>query len=103
LWHGGKRNRPNNWVGRTNFIYSVDININHTLDYMNNITDLIIEKFIIRIDDYLCKYINNIQTLYNNLYSYIINKINDHSNLKDLFLDYEIIFNKTLIYNSNNG
>ena len=102
-WYGSVRNRPDNWVSKTNFIYSVDINITHTLEYMNNITELIIENYIMKIDEYLSKYIISIQNLYNYLYSYILNKINDHTNIRELFNDYEIIFDKILIFNSNNG
>ena len=70
---------------------------------MNNKTSKIIDNFIFRIDEYLSQYINCIQSLYNNLYLHIENKINNYNIIEKLLFDYTKKFNELFISNSNFG
>ena len=102
-WYGHVKNRPNCAIPLTNNIDYVNINISHTIEYINNITDIIIDNFNSRIDEYLSEYIRCIQNLYDDLFYYIDEKINNNNNIQELFNKYEEIFIKILIFNSNNN
>ena len=103
LWHGGKCKTRYMYVGATNNINLVELNVSHIFEYMNNKTTKIINNFIFRIDEYLSQYINCTQILFNNLYLYIENKINNYNNIEKLLFNYTKIFNELLITNSNFG
>ena len=103
MWYGHVKNRPNCWIPLTNNIDKVNIDINHTIEYMDNITDIIIENYNNRIDKYLSKYIICIQNLYDNIYLSVENKINNNNIIQKIFSEYEQTFNKILISNSNYG
>ena len=102
-WTGHVKNRPNCYIPLTNNIDQVDITISHTIQYMDNKTDIIIKNLNDRINEYLSKYINTIQTLYNDLNIHIEEKINNNNNILELFFDYERELNNILIFNSNYG
>ena len=104
FWRLGiKHKRDYNYLRTTNNIEKVNLNTTPSIEYVKNETNLIIENFKERIDQYLSKYINYVQNLYDNIYINLENKINCHNYTEKLFNKYEMIYNDLLDNNSNYG
>ena len=101
IFGGGKDKHI--WLSSTNNIYRVNIDLSHTKNYLNNITDHLIKNHTNKINEFLSNYANCTQELYENLYNYVENKINYHNNTKILFNNYENIYKDLIDSNSNYG
>ena len=69
--------------------------------YLNEKSIIIIQNFINKFDKYLINYVFYIQTLYNNLYTYYENKINNHENIQNIINEYNSIIYESLDNNTN--
>ena len=76
-------------------------NLSKTNLYLNEKSNIIIQNFINKFDKYLNNYVFYTQTLYNKLYTYYENKINNHEHIQTILNEYNSIIDETLDYNSN--
>ena len=87
----------------TNNINLVIVDLKKTNEYLKNEVNSIINNFTNKIDVYLNNYISICQILYDDLYKYVENKINN-SNIQILGNHYINVFNKDIInMNSNDN
>jgi len=82
-------------------IFNVVRDLSRTNLYLNEKSNIIIQNFINKFDKYLKNYVFYTQTLYNNLYNYYENKINNHENIQIILNDYNAIIYESLDNNSN--
>ena len=76
-------------------------NLSKTNSYLNEKSNIIIQNFINKFDKYLKNYVFYTQTLYDNLYNYYENKINNHENIQTILNEYNAIIYESLDNNSN--
>ena len=98
-----RRSRNHNWLKTTNNIKKINMDISPSIEYVKKNSKPIFENFNKKVDKYLSAYINYIQILYNNLYTYVENRINNNYNIQILLNNYKNIFDYLLKYNSNFG
>ena len=96
-------------VPHTNNINLVINNLKPIETYVLNYTNQIYDNFILKFNKYLDSCVKISNDLYNHLYSFTENKINDNQNLNELLSEYQNVFynivndsNKDLINFKNN-
>ena len=97
------------YTEHTNNIYLVINNLKPIEKYVISYTNQIYDKFILKFNKYLDSCVKISNNLYNHLYSFTENKINDNQNLNELLSEYQNVFynivndsNKDLINFNNN-
>ena len=86
----------------TNNINLVKQDLIETDIFLKNQKNNILSNFIKKIENYLNQYHLYCQDLYNNLYKYVENKINNKEGIKNLIL-YQDIFNNIINNDTNDG
>ena len=75
-------------VPHTNNYKLVDISLNNTENFIKNGTNKLINEFTEGITTFLEGYVNEIQTLFNDLYNYSEKKLNSNQALNSLIIEY---------------
>ena len=84
-----------------NNIDKVIYNLSQIKININNDINNLINSFIQKYDIYLNNLITMSQKLYNDIFNYYENKLNDHSNIINLLNKYELVLNDLLTNDSN--
>ena len=83
---------------------NINLVINNLTDidnYFLKNTDLILEKFKNKFKDYLLNYVKYSKDIYESLYTYTENKINNNNNINNYIITYSYIMNDTIENISN--
>ena len=99
LFRGWKKVRWN--CPHINNINKEKKNLNDINNYFLKNTNKMISDFKNKFDIYLTNYVNYGKTIYDSLYNYTENKINNNSNINELIEIYESLINDTINKNSN--